>query len=223
MKYFLCILALSLCVTQAEGRSATSQMAAGGYQSVVYWDCLSDGLDRFSSIDGSTTTTTGETYSAEGMELVDNGDEVKFTATNGGNIPNYDKGSISFEFKGAAAGAPTNARFFQLGTAGSDFALYRNGSDTSIRFKISDSNWDATVDDLWDGSTWNEVLVTWNTSTNIRRFYQNGVLKKESASAITTPVPTSSDFYFGCANAAQNQDCNGIVRNLRIYHEEITP
>ena len=69
-----------------------------------------------------------------------------------------------------------------------EFAIYRNSSDTSIKWYLGGDSVTATVPNLWDGVS-HACVFTWDTLQNIRKIYVDGILVHTDTSAVTWATP----------------------------------
>lgn len=222
-KIFSILIVLLFCLSSHASQQRAAGTHGAGVSTVVEWDCTAAGLDKYDATDGATTTNSGVSFSASGVNVDDGTDVLHFVASDGNNL-DYDVGTIEFKYENTTGGtARPYSRFFELGTDAGSFCFRRYAWDTILILEIEDEDttWTVTTN-VFDGDE-HTIRVTWDTTANERKLYIDGVQEGGTLSnALSTPTPTDTNFWFGCSNTA-DREVEGDLSDLKIWHSVVAP
>jgi hypothetical protein len=127
-------------------------------------------------------------------------------------------GSIGFWFDGMATPQATG-KFFVVADA--EFQLYRNSSDTSVKFNVNNVAGLFPVTDLW-GTGWHHVYAHWNADANLRQVAIDGNFSADVNDAFTWPAFGGSDLFWG-NRSDDARTIGGRFSDISIYNRALSP
>lgn len=193
--------------------SGTGTSSCAGYK--VTWPMIADGLSCYDADDGSTTTTSGITYTAEGMETNANSDYVRFNVTAGNSI-DPELWEIGFRYK--SVGTPTSYAYFvdhsvsanelaivRNSTSNNAFRIYMNGQEVTLT---------STVSNFYNGVE-HTLVVTYNGTTNTATISIDG--ETPVSGTLNTGAATITSGYLQLGSAvAGTSNVAGIMSDFYI-------
>jgi alpha-tubulin suppressor-like RCC1 family protein len=180
-------------------------------------DPLKIGTGAISIIGSNTTDIRGQTNSA--LLFDGTGDYSHIPI---GNV-NATKGQIAFWFQSSTTTPTAYATILCEGDDFTEFSLYRNDLNTSMKFYFGGETSYFTIPDLWD-EVWHYCIFKWDAENQIVDYWQDGIQYGPTAlsgSTVWTQASTNTFLKIGGYNDADT--AFGIMCDITITNNPNTP